>query len=514
MPGLTSSLNIGLSGLQAAQGALSVVGHNISNVNTPNYSRQRADLSANPSQVFGGLEYGAGVNLQNILGVRDKFLEMQITQSTSRQQGADVRYAGVEGISSVFKDDGTSGLSTLVQNFFAGFQQLSARPEDGSVRTNLVGQAQSLVNGLKSRYQVLEDQRNQADQSVESLVQEVNTLTTQIASLNDRISAEPSLGADSDGRDQRQALANQLASIVGVQVFEDDHSRLQVTLDSGAAVLVSGTTAYAMRAAPDNTVPTPLDNNYNRVYVDLGGTSLDVTSQIKEGSLGANLELRDTVLAGYERQLDQLAAGIVGQTNLLHRGGFDLNGTAVAATDWQDFFADGAAGAIVANGANGLPTGYPIVTAPPPPPQNPYKGMVNAMTVNADIVADPKLIAASDAINSPGNNKNALALAKLQSATATVDTDGNGVGDSGPFGTVISSLVNTIGTNVQGYKAASTTQDNLLSALQTQRDRVSSVDMDEEATSLLSFQRGYQASAHFISVIDQLMAQLITQFGT
>ena len=113
MPGLTSSLNIGLSGLQAAQGALSVVGHNIANVNTPNYSRQRADLNANQPQTFGTLEFGTGVNLANILGVRDKFLEMQITQSTSRQQGANVRYAGVEGISSVFQDDGTSGLSTL-----------------------------------------------------------------------------------------------------------------------------------------------------------------------------------------------------------------------------------------------------------------------------------------------------------------------------------------------------------------------------------------------------------------
>jgi flagellar hook-associated protein 1 FlgK len=444
------------------------------------------------------LEYGTGVSLQNILGARDKFLEMQITQSTSRQQGANVRYSGVEGISSVFQDDGTSGLSTMVQKFFEGFQQLSARPEDGSVRTNLVGQAQSLVNGLKSRYQMLEDQRAQADRSVDSLVQEVNTLTTQIASLNDRISGEPSQGADSDGRDQRQALANQLAALVGIQVFEDDHNRLQITLDSGAAVLVSGSTAYAMTAAPDNTVPNPLDNNYNRVYVDMGGTSIDVTSQIKEGSLGANLELRDTTLKGYESTLDELAAGIVGQTNVQHRLGFGID-TPISTTG-LDFFLGTAA-----NGANGLPATVL--------PANNYRGMVEAMTVNAAIVADPRLIAASGATGTPGDNTNALALAKLQSL-GTVDTNGDAVGDAGPYSTVISGLVNTIGTNVQGYKTASNGQDNLLSALKTQRDRVSAVDMDEEATALLSFQRSYQASAHFISVIDQLMAQLMTQFAT
>jgi flagellar hook-associated protein 1 FlgK len=502
MPGLTSSLNIGLSGLQAAQGALSVVGHNIANVNTPNYSRQRVELNSNQPQTFGTLEFGTGVSFTNIMGVRDKFLEMQITQSTSRQSGANARYAGVEGISSVFEEDGNSGLSSLVQNYFRSFQQLAARPEDSSARTNITGQAQSLVNGLKSRYQLLEEQRTLSDQSIAITVTEINTLTAQIASLNDRISSEPTPGADSDGRDQRQALANQLASLVGIQVFEDNRSRLQITLDSGVAVLVSGSKAYSMSAAPDNSVPNPLDNNYRRVYVDMGGASpVDVTTLVKEGSLGANLELRDTTLRGYEATLDELAAGIVGQTNLLHRTGYDLSGSAVAGTAWQDLFLGAAA-----NGANGIPA---TVSA-----ANNYRGMVNAMTVNAAIVANPSRIAAANAANSPGNNVNAQALANLQNAVNVVDTNGDGTGDSGPFQTVISSLVSTIGTDSQRSESTATTQDNLISALKTQRDRVSSVDLDEEATALLSYQRGYQASARFISVIDQLTAQLISQFAT
>ena len=495
MPGLNSSLNIGLSGLQAAQGALSVVGHNIANVNTPNYSRQRADLNANQPQTFGSISFGAGVNLANITGMRDKFLEMQITQSTSRQQGASVRYSGVEGISSVFQDDGTSGLSTLVQNYFQGFQSLSARPEDGALRTNMIGQAQSLVNGLKSRYQMLEDQRTQADQSIESLSKEVNSLTTQIADLNARISGESTLGADSDGRDSRQALVNQLANLVGIQVYEDSSKRLQISLDSGAAVLVGGNTAY--------TMSTPMAGTFRQVSIDMGGTAVDVTSSVKEGSLGANLDLRDNILAGYETKLDELAAGIVGQTNLLHRTGYALDGT----TTGLDFFKGAGA-----NGADGLPT---TITA-----ASNYHGMVSLMTVNAAIAANPSLIAAAQA-NAPatippasaGNNANALALSRLQDLTATVDTNGDGLGDTGPYATVVSGLVNTIGTDVQKYKTASDGQDNLLSALKTQRDRVSAVDMDEEATSLISYQRSYQASAHFISVIDQLTSQLLNQFG-
>ncbi|MDP2876490.1 MAG: flagellar basal body protein [Holophaga sp.] len=106
MPGLNASLNIGLSGLQASQAALNVVGHNIANVNTPNYSRQRAVLSNNDSQSFGNLQYGQGVNLNNIMGVRDRFLEMQITQATSRRSGAEARYSTLEGISPSFIETG------------------------------------------------------------------------------------------------------------------------------------------------------------------------------------------------------------------------------------------------------------------------------------------------------------------------------------------------------------------------------------------------------------------------
>jgi flagellar hook-associated protein 1 len=495
MPGLNSSLNIGLSGLQATQGALSVVGHNIANVNTPNYSRQTVDLTANRPQTFGSVAFGTGVSLANITGVRDKFLEMQITQSTSRQQGANVRYSGVEGIASVFQDDGTSGLSSLVQNYFEGFQQLSARPEDGALRTNVIGQAQSLVNGLKSRYQMLEDQRTQADQNIESLSNEVNTLTAQIADLNARISAESTPGSDSDGRDSRQALVNKLASLVGIQVYEDSSKRLQISLDSGAAPLVSGNTAY--------TMSTPKAGTFRQVQIDVGGASIDVTNAVKEGTLGANLDLRDNILMGYEAKLDELAAGIAGQTNLQHRAGYALDGT----TTGVDFFSGS-----VANGADGLPT---TVTA-----ASNYRGMVNLLSVNAAVAASPSLIAAAQANAvatippaSAGNNANALALAKLQNLTTSVDTNGDGVGDTGPFSTVVSGLVNTIGTDDQKFKTTSDGQDNLLSALKTQRDRVSAVDMDEEATSLIAYQRSYQASAHFISVIDQLTAQLLTQFG-
>lgn len=488
MPGLYASLNIGLSGLQANQAALNVVGHNIANVNTPNYSRQRAVLSNNDSQTFGQIQFGQGVSLDNILGVRDRFLEAQITHATSRKAGAETRYTSLEGISSVFMETGDdSDLSALVRRFFQGFQDVATRPEDGAARTDLLGKAQSMVNGIQSRWQMLNDQRRQADQSVHTLVTEINTLTTEIAKLNARVAAEPIPGSDNDARDQRQGLANRLAELVGVQVFEDNKSQLQITLDGGAGVLVTGINAYALKA----DVSDPALGNYDRVELVYGpGTVVNVTAAIKEGALGGQLDLRDRVLPGFQTRLDELASGIGGQVNLLHRSGVALDG----ATTGLNFFTG-----LAAVGGSGLPT--TVV------------GAASSMRVNGVLTGNPRMIGAADTAGAVGNNGIALAISKLQAAANTVDTNNDGIGDSGPFGTTAGALVGAFGTQVQGFLSRATSDENLLVALQNQHARVSGVDLDEEATQMMAFQRGYQASARFVSVINQLTDQLVNQFG-
>ncbi|MDP1830896.1 MAG: flagellar hook-associated protein FlgK [Geothrix sp.] len=492
MPGLNASLYLGLSGLQAQQSALNVVGHNIANVNTPGYTRQRANLSANQSLVEGQVFFGTGVSLDTVQGIRDRFLDLQIYRETAREAGATERYAGVDAVSTSLGDTGDTGIAAQIQAFFQGFQELSARPEDGALRTNLVGQAQTMISGLQTRYRLLTDQRDNADRAVASLVTEVNTLTDQIAQLNQRITTETAQGSDNDARDQRKALTDKLAGLVGVNVFEGSQGEYQITLDSGAAVLVSGSSAYQLQTTAGGAA---LDNHL-RVESVMGGSVVDVTAGIKDGLLGAKLDLRDNILVGFQRQLDQLAAGVAGQVNLLHRTGFAADGV----TTGNDFFLGGAA-----NGANGLPATVSAATF--------YKGMVNALSVNAAVAANPSLVAAAGVAGARGDNANAKAMAALEFASSTVDTNGDGIGDSGPYSTAVGSLISDVGTKAQTYQAQSTTQQNLMASLQAQRDRISGVDLDEEAANMMTLQRGYQASARFLSVINQLTDQLVNQFG-
>ncbi|GLH70027.1 hypothetical protein GETHPA_15600 [Geothrix rubra] len=491
MPGLNAGLFVGLSGLQAQQSALNVVGNNIANVNTPSYSRQRADLSASQALNAGGVYFGTGVSLNDVQGIRNQFLDLQIYRETARESGASDRYAGLSAVASTLGDSTSTGLAAQIQSFFQGFQNLAAQPENASLRTNLIGQAQAMITGMQSQYRVIDGQRNTADLSVKNLVNEVNTLTGQIAQLNETIGTEITPGSRNDARDQRTALTNQLSQLVGINVTEGSHGEYQITLDSGAAALVSGNTSYQLSTSPD-----PALDGHLRVDSTMGGTVVDVTSKIGEGSLGAQLDLRDNLLPAYQRQLDQLAAGIAGQVNLLHRTGYAADGV----TTGTDFFQTS-----VANGANGLPT---IITA-----ASDYKGMVNALSVNAAVVANPGLIAAAGVAGAVGDNTNANALANLQFASGTVDTNGDGTGDSGPYSSVAASLVGDVGTKVQSLNAQSTTQQNLVTALKSQRDSISGVDLNEEAASMMTLQQGYQASGRFLTVINQLMDQLVNNFG-
>lgn len=491
MPGLNAGLYIGLSGLQAQQSALNVVGHNIANVNTPGYTRQRATLSSNLPLIQGQVYFGTGVSLNTVTGIRDRFLDLQIYQETARLSGASSRYNGLSAVAPVLGDTGDSGIGAQIQALFQGFQELAAQPESGALRTNVLGKAQTMIAGLQTRYRLLEDQRNSADQAVGSLVTEINTLTDQIAQVNQRISTEALQGSDSDARDQRKELTDRLANLVGINVFEGSKGEYQITLDTGQAVLVSGASSYRLQTAAGGAA---LDNHLS-VQSVMGGATVDVTAGIRDGELGAKLDVRDHILVGFQQQLDRIAAGVSSQVNLLHQTGYAADGI----TTGTDFFQTG-----VPNAANGLP---PTITA-----ANGYKGMVSILSVNAAVKANPSLLAAAGVAGAPGDNTIANALARLQLSATLVDTNGDGVGDQG-FSTAVGSLISDVGTQSQTYKAQSDTQQNLVTALQTQRDRISGVDLDEEATSMMTLQRGYQASARFLSVINQLTDQLVNQFG-
>ena len=498
MPSLNAGLNIGLSGLTSTQAALDVIGNNIANVNTPGYSRELPTIAASAGQSYAGVSYGTGVDLTSIQGVRDTLLNQQIVQSTSLQSGAQTMYQGLQSVSSVFSDSGTSGLQTSLNNFFTSIQQVAAQPEDTSLRTAMVGSAQNLVNNLQTDYQTLVGAQSAADQQVSALVPQVNTITNQIAVLNKKLSGEANSSSDNASLDQRQALANQLGTLVGVQTYTDANNQMNITMGGGTPLLIGGS-AYTL-----STVSNTSNSGYQDVYSSLnGGPATNVTASITNGQLGAQLTLRDKNLASYETSLNQFAAGLAYNVNAQQAKGYPSTTPASTTLSTQDFFlGTGASG-----NTNFLPTGSNAA--------NNYAGTVMALSVNSAIVADPTLIAASGLSGASGDNTNAAAMASLQTALNTVDTTGAGEGaaTSTPFSGVLTNLFTKVGDDNQQWNATATNQENITTALETQATSVSAVDLDTEATNLITFQRGYQASASFVSTISTLMDNLINSLG-
>jgi flagellar hook-associated protein 1 len=466
MPGLSSSLFIGLSGLQAQQSALNVVGNNIANVNTPGYTREIANLASNPSQVQGQINFGTGVSLDTVTSMRDKFLNLQITQATSAQAYATNCYTGVNTVSTTLGDSSTAGLASQITSFFEGFQTLAANPTSSANLTGVVGDAQSLISSLQTNYQMLAQQQNAANQSVGSLVSQVNTLTSQIAQLNQQIVGSDTSGSNNVAVDQRTALTNQLAQLVGINVIDGGNGQYQITLDSGTATLVSGNSSFNLSAAPGGA------NGFLQVQSAMNPGVALPSGSITTGELGAQLQLRDTTYVNYENQLNAIAAGITGQVNALQSSGYAAG---AAAPTGINFFQGSLAGGTLA--------------------------------VNSAIVANPSLIATAQSASAVGDNSNANAMANLQFATGLV------AGSTGTFNGAMENLVSQVGSDSQGFQSQSTTQQNLLSALQTQQNQVSGVSLDEEATTMMGLQNGYQASARFLNMVNQLIEGLITQFG-
>ena len=197
----------------------------------------------------------------------------------------------------------------------------------------------------------------------------------------------------------------------------------------------------------------------------------DITSLIQGGKLAGLLRVRDQLIPAYQNDLDTLAEGIITQVNTVHSAGTDLQ---------------------VPPSSPGLNFLNPVTGV---------SGAAQVFSVNPAIAADLKNIAAGRS-GSPGDNANALTMANLANQKVLS-------GGTETFAESFASLQFKVGTDTQSAKRSLDTQSALLKQLKNQRDSVSAVSLDEEAIDLIRFQRAYQASAKFISTIDQLTADLI-----
>ncbi len=459
MPGIYASLNIGKSALLTQQLAMEVAGHNIANVNTEGYSRQRLLMATNTPVDYGPGQIGTGVHGAEVRRVADNYVSGQI-DAESRTLGWWQTYqSALEGVESLFSD---YGLGDALCEFFNAWEDLANNPEGDAERTVIKNRAEALTDLFGRIDRELEKVRSGSgiDGSIGATVDQINQISEEIAGLNEKIAAAEIKGQNAnDYRDSRDLLLRKLSSTVDVQSYEDDTGRLTVMLADGRP-LVDGGQAYSLDTGSDAS------GGRDIVYTDSDGSRTTVTESVSSGRLGGWLAVRDGDIADFAARLDDLADTVVAKVNALHSAGYgmSLDPATGQPAGGIDFFTGSGAGGIA---------------------------------VNEEILDDiRKIAAASDPSGVPGDNRTAIAIAELRNVS--------GIGD------VYGTLVADVGSAVKEADRMVDHQGDIVSNLETVRESSSGVSLDEEMISLIQYQHAYEAAAKLIKTCDEMLTTVIS----
>ena len=562
-----SGLNIGTGALSAYQVALEVTGQNIANVNTPGYTRQRARLvqAKELLRSFGAM--GTGVRVQGIERIRDAFIDLEIRQQAS-DVGSSETIAGMyERVESIFNEPSAVGINTLLGNFFDSLNDLANFPEDIGVRDTVALTAQTLTNQMHIVNNELDQLRFDIDKTIQNSVTEINTLTRKIAGLNKEILKLETgrSGPANNLRDQREQTMKELAALtefsaheaqtgeitvsieginvvfgdnsydLGIQVMTGDELPVHevVLANTGACINFSSGQMYGYFQSRDVNIVNEINNldalsralidEINEIHVDGRGvrgfstitsvnavsdstatldsaglniTPVDTTFDINVYDAGADTETSVNISVDVSTDsLDDVATNI--NTALTAQGitevtaSVNANNELVLTSSDTDFtftfgnVTDNTNNFLSAMGLNTFFTGTDA----------------SNVDVNALLLTSPEFMAAA-MTNAPGDNSNALRMADLRTSKV-LDSNTRSIED------FYQANIVTLGAEVDRAQIEYEASSGFLTELQLKREVTSGVNLDEEAANLIRFQRAYEASARYISVIDQILNVLV-----
>ncbi len=453
MGSLAGAMGIATGAALAQEEALQISAENVANTNTPGYTRKVPVLEQEPGYFNGQVSVGRGVMLTGTESLRDRVLELRLSRQQQTQGGLDAYVSAMSPVELLFS--GTSDVGSSLDQFFNSLTQLSSDPSNSALRQTVLSDAGTVVQSFQTTASNLAGTQSSLDDSVVQVTEKINGLTAQIAALNPEVSRLEKLGADTGTfEDQRTELVQELSKVANVQISTGDDG-ITITTASGTPLVV-GNRSYALTTARD------LTSGLQHVY---SGAS-DVTADFTGGSLGGTLKARDQDLPTLMSSLDTLAYNFANAINAAHSSGYDLTG---------------------AKGTNLFVAPTAVAGA--------------ALNLKVQITQPSQVAASSD--TSPGGNGN---LTKL---LAVADTPLAGGETASQY---YSNLVFQAGNMVSQATAQQTASTALVAQLQKQRDALSGVSLDEEATNLIQYQRTFQAAARVINALDECL-QSALQIG-
>jgi len=524
------SLEIGIRAVRTQRQALHVIGHNIANVNTPGFSRQRAILATTLPQ--GSM--GTGVKVERVERLRDEVIDFYIREENPTLARWKAKLEILEGLEILFNEPSDNSIGKILNDFWDSWADLANNPESGAARANVKEQGEALCEAFRSLYQNLKNLQVKIDEEIKTEVDQVNSIINQIAHLNEEIE-KIELGGRAqanDLRDKRDLLLDELSQLINFKYQEMEDNTLRISVYG--QLLVSKTTVSPFLAEAG-------ENGFLEVKWKDSGEKVVITN----GKLKGLLEARDEVIPAFLEQLDTLASTLIEQVNSLHRQGMGLNGTEEV-VGWKDFTgtlaSDGsfeingvvinvAAGddldAVIAKinaqapatGVEAKREGDRLVLMPyslnPQPVKitgdpdgimleefgilaNFFKGKgAEDIDIDDAIKNDLSKIAASSS-GAPGDNNNALLILALKDALLFE-------GGTSTFSDYYGKMIANLGVQTKQTSGLKENQEVLLTQLENRRQSICGVSLDEEATNMILFQQAYRAAVYFLQVVDELL---------
>ncbi|HMK86641.1 MAG TPA: flagellar hook-associated protein FlgK [Steroidobacteraceae bacterium] len=316
---MANVFGIDVSALQAFQQAIEVTSNNVANASTPGYDEESIELGEAPPQSSLGFELGSGVD---VLGVSRAFSQSAANQLNSSQSSLgqlNVLQNYTSQIDNLFGDT-ASGLTTALQNYYNGWSAVADDPTSAGARESLLGDANALADNLSTTSGQLQGLNSDINASITADVQQINSISSSIASLNQQIVGVEGNGASPNSLlDQRDQLLSNLSQLVGVTTTTDSNGALNVFTGQGVP-LVIGSTSNTLTTIPDRFNPSQLEISSS----DSDGSS--ISSSITSGNLGGLLAARTQAIEPALNQLGQIATAVAQSANLQQNSGLDLNG--------------------------------------------------------------------------------------------------------------------------------------------------------------------------------------------
>jgi flagellar hook-associated protein 1 FlgK len=316
-------LDISVSGLLAYQRALQTTSHNISNVNTEGYSRQRVELSTQVPQFSGNGYIGSGVNIESISRIFDQYVQNQVQDLTSSHGQQEILLEFSSQVDS-FLADASTGLMPVIQRFFDSIQNVNDDPTSIPARQVALSEADTMVSRFNAFYSRLETLSQGVNTQLQSMVDAVNGIASEIADINKSIQQSP---GQSNGQypndllDRRDFLVTKLSEYVQVNTLDQADGTMSIFIGNGQSLVV-GVTSQKL-----GLVNSEFDPNLKEIAFLSGSSSVNITKLVTGGSLGGLLSFRGRVLDEVYNDLGLVGAGLVETFNRQHKMGQDLDGS-------------------------------------------------------------------------------------------------------------------------------------------------------------------------------------------